>query len=122
MIRKIKLDKGIYSNTLSFFKKRFIELCGLLLISTFLIFSYSLINYSPKNETLIYKIDAENTANSIVIYSYIVADFFLQSFGLISFLIAISIFCWGINLIINKKISNIQCINFMLNSQQIHSF
>ena len=33
--------------------------------------------------------------------------FFLQSFGLISFFFAISIFSWGINLIINKKINNI---------------
>ena len=108
----MKIDKNIYNNTLDFFKKRFIELCGLFLISIFLVFSYSLINYSPKNETLIYKVDAENTANSIVIYSYMVADFFLQSFGLISFLIAISLLCWGINLIINKKISNILAKTF----------
>ena len=106
MIRKIKLDKGIYSNTLSFFKKRFIELCGLLLISTFLIFSYSLLKYSPENPTLIYKIDAGFSYSTFQAYLNMVADFFLQSFGLISFLIALSIFSWGINLIINKKIYN----------------
>ena len=57
MIRKLKLNKDIYSNTLDFFKKGFVEVCGLILISIFYIFSYSLINYSPKNQTLIYKID-----------------------------------------------------------------
>ena len=41
------------------------------------------------------------------IYSNIVADFFLQSFGLISFLIAVSLLSWGINLMINKKIYNL---------------
>tara|TARA_Y100001970_G_scaffold293038_1_gene437335 strand:- start:1257 stop:3137 length:1881 start_codon:yes stop_codon:yes gene_type:complete len=40
-------------------------------------------------------------------YLSIIADFFLQSFGLISFLIAASILSWGVNLIINKKIHNL---------------
>ena len=103
----MKLDKTIYSNTLDFFKRRFVEFCGLLLISVFFVFSYSLFNYSPEKQTLIYKIDSENTVNTFEFYSNIIADFFLQSFGLISFLIAISLFSWGINLIINKKIYNL---------------
>tara|TARA_B100000029_G_scaffold253446_1_gene250362 strand:+ start:30 stop:2084 length:2055 start_codon:yes stop_codon:yes gene_type:complete len=103
----MKLDKSIYSNTLEFFKRRFIELFGLLLVSLFFLFSYSLFNYSPENSTLIYKIDTPNTGVIFQKYLNIVADFFLQSFGLISFLIAVSILSWGINLIINKKIQNL---------------
>jgi len=103
----MKLNKNIYSNTLDFFKRRFIELLGLLLVSLFFVFSYSLFNYSPENSTLIYKIDAPNTGIVFQKYLNIVADFFLQSFGLISFLIAASILSWGINLIINKKIQNL---------------
>ena len=57
MIRKLKLNKAIYYDTLDFFKKRIVEVCGLILVSVFGVFSYSLINYSPNNETLIYKID-----------------------------------------------------------------
>ena len=102
----MKLDKAIYSNTLDFCKRRFIELFGLLLISIFFLFSYSLISYSPENATLIYKTDSPNTLGIFQIYSNVVADFFLQSFGLISFLIAISLLSWGVNLIINKKIDN----------------
>ena len=34
------------------------------------------------------------------------ADFFLQSFGLISFLIALSILSWGMSLIFKKRIDN----------------
>ncbi|OUW48647.1 MAG: DNA translocase FtsK [Candidatus Pelagibacter sp. TMED196] len=105
MIRKFKLNKDIYSNTLDFLRKRFVEVCGLILISIFAVFSYSLINYSPKNGTLIYKIDEKGTGSLFDIYSNISADFFLQSFGLISFLIALSVFSWGVSLILNKKIN-----------------
>ena len=106
MIRRLKMNKDIYIHTLDFFKKRIIEVCGLILISIFGVFSYSLINYSPKNKTLIYKIDEHGTSGFFETYSNISADFFLQSFGLISFLIALSILSWGINLIFNKKINN----------------
>ena len=103
----MKLNKNIYTNALNFFKKRFIELFGLVLISLFFVFSYSLFSYSPENSTLIYKIDAQETGNFFQKYLSIVADFFLQSFGLISFLIAISILSWGVILVINKKIKNL---------------
>ncbi len=106
MIRKLKLNKAIYYDTLDFFKKRIVEVCGLILVSVFGVFTYSLINYSPNNETLIYKIDEEVAGGLFEIYSNISADFFLQSFGLISFLIALSIFSWGISLIFNKRIDN----------------
>ena len=103
----MKLNKNIYSNTLDFFKRRFIELFGLLLISIFFVFSYSLFSYTPENSTLIYKIDSSDTVMVFQKYLSIIADFFLQSFGLISFLIAASILSWGVNLIINKKIHNL---------------
>ena len=106
MIRKLKLNKDIYTNTLNFFKKRIVELCGLILISIFGVFSYSLLKYSPKNETLIYKVDDQELSGLFEIYSNISADFFLQSFGLISFFIAFSIFSWGISLVFSKKIDN----------------
>tara|TARA_Y100001970_G_scaffold32070_2_gene39943 strand:- start:8324 stop:10393 length:2070 start_codon:yes stop_codon:yes gene_type:complete len=103
----MKLNKNIYSTTLNFFKRRFIELFGLLLVSFFFIFCYSLIKYSPENSTLIYKIDTPQTGVVFQKYLNIVADFFLQSFGLMSFLISISVLSWGVNLIINKKIQNL---------------
>ena len=103
----MKLDKNIYNNTLDFFKRRFIELFGLLLISLFFIFSYSLFSYSPENSTLIYKIDSSETGIIFQKYLSIIADFFLQSFGLISFLIAISILSWGVSPIVNKTIQNL---------------
>ena len=103
----MKLNKTIYTNSLVFFKRRFIELFGLLLITIFILFSYSLINYSPKNPTLIYNLDTKEVTTNFNFYLNIVADFFLQSFGLVSFLLSTTVLCWGINLIIGKKIQNI---------------
>ena len=78
-----------------------------MLVTIFVFFVFSLINYAPEKATIIFKPENFNNQNIIETYGNLVADFFLQSFGLISFLLAISIFSWGVNLIINKKINNI---------------
>ena len=103
----MKLGSNIYDNIMDFLKKRSIEFVGLLLITIFVFFVFSLINYAPEKATMIFKPDGLSEGNLFEIYGNAIADFFLQSFGLISFLLAISIFSWGINLIINKKINNI---------------
>ncbi len=103
----MKLDKNIYNNALEFFKKRFFEFIGLILLSIFLIFLYSLFTYSPENSTLIYNSETQFTNVAFKIYLNLISDFFLQSFGLISFLISITMLSWGINLIMYKKISNV---------------
>jgi S-DNA-T family DNA segregation ATPase FtsK/SpoIIIE len=103
----MKLNSNTYNVILDFFKRRFFELFGLILVGFFFLFTYSLINYSPEDATLIYRSNSLETENILKTYSGIVADFFLQCFGLISFLLAVSIFSWGVNLIINKNILNI---------------
>ena len=103
----MKLNSNTYNIVLDFFKRRFFELFGLILVGFFFLFIYSLINYSPEDTTLIYRSNSLETENILKTYSGIVADFFLQCFGLVSFLLAASIFSWGINLIINKNILNI---------------
>ena len=103
----MKLNSNTYNIVLDFFKRRFFELFGLILVGFFFLFIYSLINYSPEDTTLIYRSNSLETENILKTYSGIVADFFLQCFGLVSFLLAVSIFSWGVNLIINKNILNI---------------
>ncbi len=107
VIREMKLNSNNYNVVLDFFKRRFFELFGLILVGFFFLFIYSLINYSPEDTTLIYRSNSLETENILKTYSGIVADFFLQCFGLVSFLLAVSIFSWGVNLIINKNILNI---------------
>ena len=103
----MKLNSNTYNVILDFFKRRFFELFGLILVGFFFLFIYSLINYSPEDTTLIYRSNSLETENILKTYPGIVADFFLQCFGLVSFLLAVSIFSWGVNLIINKNILNI---------------
>jgi len=103
----MKLNSNTYNIVLDFFKRRFFELFGLILVGFFFLFIYSLINYSPEDTTLIYRPNSLETENILKTYPGIVADFFLQCFGLVSFLLAVSIFSWGVNLIINKNILNI---------------
>ena len=103
----MKLNSNTYNIVLDFFKRRFFELFGLILVGFFFLFIYSLINYSPEDTTLIYRSGSLETENILKTYSGIIADFFLQCFGLVSFLLAVSIFSWGVNLIINKNILNI---------------
>ena len=99
----MKLNSNTYNIVLDFFKRRFFELFGLILVGFFFLFVYSLINYSPEDTTLIYRSNSLETESILKTYPGIVADFFLQCFGLVSFLLAVSIFSWGVNLIINKS-------------------
>ena len=103
----MQLNSSLFDNITNFIKRRLIEFFGLILIAFFLLYTFAIVNYSAENSTLIYKADNSDTTSVFYYYSNIIADLFLQSFGLISFLIGITIFSWGINLIISKKIPNI---------------
>tara|TARA_B110000967_G_C18399931_1_gene324039 strand:- start:2 stop:520 length:519 start_codon:yes stop_codon:yes gene_type:complete len=94
----------IYLNFINFLKNRAIELMGLSLIFGALLFAISFFSYSPNDPTFVYGADVNNINNFLGIYGGIVADFLLQSFGLTSFLILITIISWGLHLIIRKEV------------------
>ena len=98
----------IYKSFTDFLKNRTIELVGLILIFTALLLSVSFFSYSPSDPTLVYGSDIDNVNNLLGIYGGIISDFLLQSFGLTSFLVLITLTSWGLNLIIKKKIENIK--------------
>ena len=98
---------SLLSNVASFMKRRLIELFGLILIVLCFLFTFTLALYSPENTTLIYRAESDEVINIFYYYSNATADFFLQSFGLISFLFAITLLSWSLNLIIQKKIEKI---------------
>ncbi len=104
----------LFGNIADFMKKRLIEFLGLIMIVFFFIFTFILAMYSPENTTLIYKAEESEFINIFYYYANVTADFFLQSFGLMSFLIGICILSWGLNLLINKKIENILAKSFYL--------
>ncbi len=103
----MKLESKILDKTTNFLKKRIAEFAGLSLIIISIFFIFSLSNYSPENPSFILnadKLDLRDYSGSL---SNAISDIFLQSFGLVSFFIGISILLWGINLIIDKKINKI---------------
>ena len=103
----MKLNSKIFDNSIDFLKRRIAELSGFLLviISGLLIFSLS--KYSPENPSFILNADKLNLTDYFGSLSNAISDIFLQSFGLVSFFIGISILFWGINLILDKKINKI---------------
>jgi S-DNA-T family DNA segregation ATPase FtsK/SpoIIIE len=98
----------IYKSFTNFLKNRTIELVGLCLISIALLLALSFFSYSPNDPTLVYGADITTINNLLGIYGGIISDFLLQSFGLTSFLILITIISWGVNLVISKKINHIK--------------
>jgi len=94
----------IYKNITEFLKKRAIELVGLIIISTSFLLALSFLSYSPNDPTFVYGTTDIFINNILGIYGSLVADFLLQSFGLTSFLILITIVSWGFSLIFKKKI------------------
>ena len=108
MIQSYKLDslkmniKDLSIKTLNFAIKRVAEIIGIFLICISILLFISLVTYSPEDPNFIFteNIEIKNVLGLKGSYS---SDLFFQSIGLISFLISITIFFTGINLIKNKN-------------------
>ena len=79
---------------------------GLALISIGIILSISFATYNPSDPSLVYSKNIATAENIIGIYGSFAADFLLQSFGLVSFLLLFTFISWGINLVVNKNIGS----------------
>ena len=104
----------IYKNFTNFLRNRTIELMGLCLIFIALLLAASFFSYSPNDPTLVYGADINKINNLLGIDGGMVSDFLLESFGLTSFFIILTLISWGINLIIVKKIQKIKYKFFYL--------
>ena len=104
----------IYKNFTNFLKNRAIELVGLCLIFLSVLLAASFFSYSPNDPTIIYGTDAVKINNLLGRYGGIISDFLLQSVGLTSFLVLITVASWGINLIVKKKLKQIKLKIFYL--------
>ena len=100
-----KMNSNFYNSVTNFLKKRTLEFVGLILILTSIILFVSFITYSPDDPSFLYGGKNTSVDNFFGIYGSITADFLLQSFGLISFLLLLTIICWGLDLLLKKNIS-----------------
>jgi len=90
----------------NFTKNRLLEFLGiaLILISFFLL--SSIVTYSPSDPNFIYTPENTEIKNIGGFYGSVISDFLLQSLGLISILLVINFFFWGLKIITDKKINN----------------
>ena len=103
----MRIGNKAFLNSLEFLKKRLAEFTGFLLIFISGIFIFSLTKYSPDSPSFILNPERLDLKNYFDSFSNAISDIFLQSFGLISFVIGISILLWGFNLIFEKKINKL---------------
>jgi DNA segregation ATPase FtsK/SpoIIIE, S-DNA-T family len=101
------MNTNFLNSVTNFLKKRTFEFIGLILISTSIGLAIAFTTYSPEDPSLIYGDREFEIKNFFGIYGSSIADFLLQSFGIVSFLILTNFLFWGINLIIQKKIKRI---------------
>jgi DNA segregation ATPase FtsK/SpoIIIE, S-DNA-T family len=98
------MNTNFLNSVTNFIKKRTFELLGLILIFTSVGLSIAFITYSPEDPSFIYGNTDLKIQNFFGIYGSSIADFLLQSFGLVSFLLLANFLFWGINLIVKKEI------------------
>ena len=101
------MNTNFFNSLTNFLKKRTFEFIGLILISTSIGLAIAFTTYSPEDPSFVYGDREFEIKNFFGIYGSSIADFLLQSFGLVSFLILANFLFWGINLIIQKEIKRI---------------
>ena len=100
------MKSNILTKINNFIKKRLIELSGILLVLFGIFLFLSIVSYSPEDPNFIYNPDNTQIRNIGGFYGSVVSDFLLQSIGLISILLTINFFYWGLKIIYKKKIEN----------------
>jgi DNA segregation ATPase FtsK/SpoIIIE, S-DNA-T family len=101
------MNTNFLNSVTNFLKKRTFEFIGLILISASIGLAIAFTTYSPEDPSFVYGDREFEIKNFFGIYGSSIADFLLQSFGLVSFLILANFLFWGINLIIQKEIKRI---------------
>ena len=101
------MNTNFLNSVTNFLKKRTFEFIGLILISTSIGLAIAFTTYSPEDPSFVYGDREFEINNFFGVYGSSIADFLLQSFGIVSFLILANFLFWGINLIIQKEIKRI---------------
>ena len=98
----------------NFIKNRLIESLGIILILVSFFILISILSYTPSDPNFIYSPESTQIENIGGFYGSVIADFLLQAIGLISILLILNFFYWGLKITINKKINNFITKSFFL--------
>ena len=98
------MNTNFLDSVTNFLKKRTFELLGLILVLSSVALAIAFTTYSPEDPSFVYGERNFEIQNFFGIYGSSIADFLLQSFGLVSFLLLLNFLFWGLDLIIRKRI------------------
>ena len=101
------MNTNFLNSLTNFLKKRTFELLGLILILTSVVLAISMVTYAPEDPSLIYGNNNIEIKNFFGIYGSTIADFLLQSFGLVSFLLLANFLFWGFSFLIKREIKRL---------------
>ena len=101
------MNTNFLNSVTNFLKKRTFEFLGLILILAAAALAISFATYTPNDPSFIYGDSNIEIKNFFGIYGSSIADFLLQSFGLVSFLLLVNFLFWGLSLLIKKEIKRI---------------
>ena len=96
----------IFHKLTVFLKKKVLEILGLGLVVLSILLFFALASYSPEDPNFLYLPQKTEITNLLGFYGSVVADFILQSFGLIFFLFLINILWWGIMIFKTQNFKN----------------
>ena len=95
--------KNIFEKSADFTIKRIIEIFGIILIIFSILLLFSFVSYSPEDPNFIFNSEKE-IENILGFRGSYTSDIFFQSFGLISYLIPVTLIFTGIYIFRSKKI------------------
>ena len=110
MIQSDKLDsfnimsiKSLLQNVSNFIINRLIQLFGIVLSTASMLLVIALLTYTASDPNFVYS-NNNQIQNALGFNGSVVSDFFLQSIGLISFLLTATLFVTGINIFFKKEL------------------
>jgi len=96
--------KSLLQNISSFIINRLIQLFGIVLTATSILLVIALLTYTASDPNFVYS-NNNQIQNVLGFYGSVVSDFFLQSIGLISFLLTTTLFVTGVNVFFKKELT-----------------
>ena len=96
--------KSLLQNISSFIINRLIQLFGIVLTATSILLVIALLTYTASDPNFVYS-NNNQIQNVLGFYGSVVSDFFLQSIGLISFLLSVTLFVTGVNIFLKKELT-----------------
>ena len=90
------------TKTKVFLTKRIAELFGFIIIIFSALLLISILTYSPNDPNFIIS-ETENVSNFLGFRGSVISDFMFQSIGLVAYLVPITLFFSGLNILVHKK-------------------